>query len=287
MAKQDKIFVHFSTIIAQARLRLGFATLRELYREKNPSIDYATWLHAESGRRIPSSSIVKTMADILEIDKEELLIAYCKDKFDDPEYHQILDSFGHNRFTDVDALLEARDHERSGEFVFTEEQIKAFQQDVRLRLFLIYTYDRELKTSLDRLASFFSMDKSEVKKVVDHLQSLRLVEVIDETIKRIYIHTNLPKNVDIFDFRRELLLKGLEVGLKKNSHITNYYVNITEKSYKKLLGFFDFIEANLTKMDKEDSNKMNSQRFQITLISNRLPEGSDNDRSKQCETRQS
>lgn len=279
MAEQDKIFVHFSSLIAQARLRQGFATLRELYRVKNPSIDYQTWLHTESGRRMPSASIVKKIAEILEIDKEALLIAYCKDKFDEPDYHRALALFEYNRFTNVDALLEARDHERSGEFVFTETQVKAFQQDVRLRLFLMYTYDQEIKTTFDRLASFFNLDKSVVRDIVERLQSLKLVEVIGETVKRIYAHTNFPKNIDIFEMRKELLLKSLSFGLKHDSHITNYYVNITNESYKKVLAFFDFIEANLTKMDKDERDKMNSLRFQITITGNRISEGSNNGES--------
>lgn len=277
MAEQSKIYVHFSSLIAKTRLQQGFATLRELYRAKNPSIDYNTWLHTESGRRVPSASIIKKMAEILDIDKEALLIAYCKDKFDEPDYHRVIDLFELNQFANIDALIEARDHERSREYVFTEEQIRAFQQDIRLRLFLIYTYDRELKTSLDRLANYFKIDKSEVKCVVDRLQSLRLVEVIGEDIKRTFVHTAFPRNVDVFELRKELLIKSLEFGLKPESHLTNYYVNITEKSYKKILAFFDFIEANLTKMDIDDSENMNSLRFQITLTSNRLSEGSEND----------
>ena len=71
-----------------------------------------------------------------------------------------------------------------------------------MRLFLIYTYDRELKTTFDRLANYFKTEKSEVKSVVDRLQSLRLVEVVGEEIKRTFIHTAFPKNVDVFDLRK-------------------------------------------------------------------------------------
>lgn len=270
MAEKRKIYVHLSSLITQSRLRKGFSTLKELYREINPSVDYQTWLHTESGRRIPSTSIVKNMAAILDIDKQALLIAYCKDKFDEPEYHSALELFEYNQFAKVDALLEARNHERSGEYVFTEEQVKAFQQDVRLRLFMMYTYDKELKTTFARLGNFFNMDKNTVKEIVDKLESLRLVEVIDETVKRIYAHTNFPKNIDIFAMRKELLLKSLSFGIKPDGHITNYYVSLTDDSYKKVLAFFDFIEANLTKMDKDERDKVNSNRFQVTITSNRI-----------------
>ncbi len=278
MADQTKIFLHLSTLITKARLKQGFATLRELYREKQPSIDYNTWLHAESGRRVPSSSIIKEIAQVLNIEKDTVLIAYCKDKFDDPDYHQVLELFEYNRFTNIDALFEARNHERSGEYIFNEEQIRAFNEDIRIRQFIVFTYDRERKTTFDQLSNFFAMERNDVKEVVNRLQSLGLVEVKDDTIKRIYPHTTFPKGSSLFELRKKLLLKNLELALNPGSHIVNYYVNLTKESYKKVLAFFDFIEANLTKMDIDDSENINSLRFQITITGNQLSKGDGNDR---------
>lgn len=279
MGDQTKIFLHFSTLITKARLEKGFATLRELYREKQPSIDYSTWLHAESGRRVPSSSVIQGIAEILNLEKEAVLIAYCKDKFDTPEYHQTLESFEHNRFTDIDALFEARNHERSGEYIFNEEQIRAFDADLLVRQFIVFTYDRERKTTFDQLASFFAMEMSKVRDVVCQLESLGLVEVKGDSIKRIYPHTTFPRGPSLFELRKKLLLKNLELSVQPSSHIVNYYVNLTKDSYKKVLAFFDFIEANLTKMDIDDSEKVNSHRFQITITGNQLSEESKLDRS--------
>lgn len=277
MKERNKIFLHLSTLITKARLKQGFATLRELYREKNPSVDYNTWLHSESGRRIPPIPVIQEIVNILQIDKRDILIAYCKDKFHGPDYQQALDLFEHNQFANIDALLEARDHERSGEFVFTAEQVRAFQGDTRLRLFLTFTYDRTLKTTFDRLATFFQMKKSAVKEIVARLEKLRLVEVIDEEVRRIYTHTNFPNNIDVSEMRRILLSKSLEFTLNSNSHITNYFVNITPESYKKVLGFFNFVEANLTKLDKDERKKVNSKFFQITITSSQILEGRDDD----------
>lgn len=75
-----------------------------------------------------------------------------------------------------------------------------------------------------------------------------------------------------------MLLKNLELSVKPNSHIISYYVNLTADSYKRVLAFFDFIEANLTKMDIDDSKKVNSRRFQITITGNQLSEGGEDDR---------
>lgn len=278
MGGQTKIFLHFSTLITKARLKLGFATLRELYREKKPSIDYNTWLHAESGRRVPSSAVVQSIAEILQLEKQAVLIAYCKDKFDNLEYHKTIASFEHNRFTDVDALFEARNHERSNEYVFNEEQIRAFEEDIRIRQFMVFTYDRERKTTYNQLATFFAMKISEVEDIVSRLESLGLVEVMGETIKKVYPHTTFPRGPSFFELRKKLLLKNLERTVQPNSHIVNYYVNLSKDSYKKVLAFFDFIEANLTKMDLDDSEKVNSHRYQITITGNQLSEACEYDR---------
>src|SRR5512139_1518613 len=91
--KKAETHKHLSELIRVARQKKGFATLRELYREKSPSVDYQTWLHAEAGRRIPHPNSLKEIGDILGVDKEDLIIAYCKDKFSDAESHRIVDSF--------------------------------------------------------------------------------------------------------------------------------------------------------------------------------------------------
>lgn len=270
MTTVKPVLVHFSTLITQARLSLGYKTLREFYRAKSPSIDYHTWLHAEAGRRIPPPPVVIEIASLLELDKEAVLIAYCKDKFDDPEYRRVLETFEHNRFATIDALLEARHHERSGEYVFSEQQILAFQNDVRLWQFIVFTYDRDLKTNFDRLEKFFGMEKSEVKEIVRRLKALGLVEIYGETVTRVHAHTTFPKNVDLSELRKSLLLNNLALAVKPEGHLVNYYVNLTHNSYKKVLAFFDFIEANLTKMDLEDRNKESSSRFHVTLTGNRL-----------------
>lgn len=270
MAKKKSVLVHFSTLIMQARLKLGYKTLREFYRDKNPPIDYHTWLHAEAGRRIPPPPVVKEIAALLELNKEAVLIAYCKDKFNDPEYDRVLELFEHNRFANIDALLEARNHERSGEYVFNEHQMQAFQNDVRLRQFFVFTYDRELKTNFDRLASFFDIEKSQVKEIMIRLSDLGLVEIHNETVTRVHSHTTFPKSADLFNLRKNLLLSNLALAMKPEGHIVSYYVNLTQDSYRKVLAFFDFIEANLTKMDLEDRNKDSSSRFHVTLTGNRL-----------------
>lgn len=272
MANEKAVLVHFSTLIMQARLRLGYKTLREFYRDKNPLIDYHTWLHAEAGRRIPSPGVVKEIAAFLNLDKEAVLIAYCKDKFNDAEYDRVLDHFEHNRFANIDALLEARNHERSGEYVFNEQQITAFQDDVQLWQFIVFTYDRELKTTFDRLANFFEIEKNQVKEITAKLAALGLVEIIDETVKRVHAHTTFPKSVDLSAFRKKLLLNNLALAVKPEGHIVNYYVSLTEDSYRKVLQFFDFIEANLTKMDLDDRNNESSSRFHFTITGNRLSE---------------
>lgn len=273
MTEQTKFFINLSGLLAKARLENGFATLKELYRAKDPPIDYQTWLHAESGRRIPTASIVMKIAEILNIDRESLIIAYCRDKFDDPLSHQVLESFQYKKYLNIDTLLEAKEHERTEDYVFNAEQIEAIQEDIRLRLYLNYTYDQNLNTNFSRLATYFGVEKSEVKEVVERLQSLGLVEVIGEEVKKIHRHTTLPDTATLFPVRVESLLKSLELSLKPNSYIANYHVNLSEKSYKRVLAIFEFVEASLIKMEKEDTASANMLRFQIAMTGSSINQG--------------
>jgi len=278
MAASTKFFVHVSTLIAQARLKCGFATLKELYRIKEPQIEYQTWLHAEAGRRIPSPSTLVIMSEILEIDRETMIIAYCKDKFPDEKSHHVIESFECKKYLNIDTMLQAKEHERTQDYVFNTEQLAAIQSDIRLRLYLNYTYDNDLKTTVSQLANYFGVEKLEAKGVINHLKDLGLVDVIDEDVKKIHRHTTLPMSVELFPTRRESLLKTLQLNIKPSSYVANYHVNINENSNKRLLRIFDLLEATLIKMDKEDSDHPDSFRCQIAIALNNLKEGNQNDR---------
>ncbi|OPZ23263.1 MAG: hypothetical protein BWZ03_00577 [bacterium ADurb.BinA186] len=145
----------------------------------------------------------------------------------------------------------------------------------------MYTYDRERNTSISRLAHFFGVQESEAQEVVTHLQSLGLVEVIDDKVKKIHRHTTVPITADISELRKQLLIKSLDLNIKPESYISNYHVKLSEKSYKKILSLFDFVEANLIKLEKEDQNDLNSCRFQIAMAASRLFEESDDDPKQQ------
>ncbi len=277
MTERDKFYLNVSSLITHARFQQGYATLKELYREKKPSVDYQTWVNAESGRRVPTPPLLLIMGDILNIDREALIMAYCKDKFDDAQSHAVLEAVDRRKFFNVETLMEAKDHDRSRDYVFSANQVQAMQKDVRLRLYLMYTYDRDLKTTFSRLAKFFNVEKNEVSEVVEQLQSLGLIEVINEEVRKIHPHSTLSPTEDVFGLRKQLLLKSLDLNIKPDSVFSNHNVGITEDSYKKFLGFLDFALANLIKMDKEDAKKTNNLRFEIAIVANRLSNGSDDD----------
>ncbi len=270
MEEQDKMHIHLSALISSTRIKLGFSTLREFFRERQPQVDYQAWLHVESGRRIPAPGTLVIMGDALGIPREELIIAYCKDKFADVISNQVLDALQTKGFFDVAILMQAKEHDRSDDYVFTAEQIKAMQEDIRIRLYLIYTYDSERKTTISRLASFFGEEQREIKKVIDKLENLGLVETVGEQVKKNHFHTTIPLTADISDLRKQFLLKSLDISLNAESYIANYHVTLAEKSYKKILAMFDFIEANLTKFEKEDLNDTSSIRYQIAMAGTKL-----------------
>jgi len=148
--------------------------------------------------------------------------------------------------------------------------VTTMQDDVRIRLYLIYTYDDQRKSTLSRLANFFGVEHHEAKEVINKLESLGLVEVKGDEIKKIHFHTTIPLTADIYNLRKQFLLKSLDLSLTAESYISNYHVTLTEKSYKKILGMFDFIEANLTKFEKDDLNDTTSIRYQIAMAGTKL-----------------
>lgn len=270
--------VHVASLISQARLKLGFVTLKDLYRNKKPAVDYQTWLHTEAGRRIPTPAKLVQMGDLLGIDRENLLLAYCKDKFPDPESLNVIETFQYRKFANPDTLVAAREHDRADDYVFTSEQVSAMQNDIRLRLYLNYTYDVDDKTTKKRFAEFFKVSISEVEEVLNKLYELGLVQIDGEQVVRIYRHSTLPRSVDVFDLRRSLLLKNLEINISAESYISNCHAMITESSYKKILNYLDFAEASLLKLDREDEENTERSHFQIALIANRVKESIDDPR---------
>lgn len=270
MAEKKKFYVNLSSLISQARLKKGYATLKELYRDKRPEIDYQTWLHAESGRRVPSAAAVISIADILGIDHQSTILAYCKDKFPHEKSHQAIDTLKINKFVDIDTLLDAEEHNRSKEYVFTAAELAEMKKDVRLHLYLNYTYDEDSNTTVQRLAHFFDDSEDNARKVVTQLAKLKLVEVMSDNVKKIHKHTSIPPTPDNFDLRKDLLIKSLGRTVQPDSYMTNYNISITEESYRKVIAFFDFVSANLIKLNKDDANKEGNSRFQITLTGNRL-----------------
>lgn len=271
--KKAETHKHLSELVRVARQKKGFATLRELYREKSPSVDYQTWLHAEAGRRIPHPNSLKEIGDILGVDKEDLIIAYCKDKFSDAESHRIVDSFLFKKFIDADTLLDARDHDRI-DYVFSATQVEAMRKDLRVRLFLTYTYDDEdLKTSYTKLAQFFRIEKSEVIEVMERLRDLDLVTIEGEEVTRKYRHMSMPKSKHVLDLRRQLLLKGLDLNINDDSYVSNFHIMLSEETYKKIMAYIYFAEANFIKLAKEDK-RARKTRIQIAIVANKITEDS-------------
>lgn len=280
MVERGKIFLNVSSLITHARLQMGYSTLKLLYRDKTPAVDYQTWSNTEAGRRVPTPPMLMIMGDILNIDRETLIMAYCRDKFDDPKSLAVLESIQHRKFFVIETLIEAKDHDRSRDYVFSASQIQAMKADTRLRLYLMYTYDSNLKTTFSRLANFFGVDKGEVREVIEQLQSLGLVEFVGEEVRKSHAHSTLLATEEVFDLRKRLLLKSLELNVKPGSIISNLNIGITEESIKKFLGILDIALAAAIKMEKEDEKYANNQRFEIAIACNRISDGSNNDRAQ-------
>lgn len=270
MDDKQRFYLHFSTLISQARLKKGYATLKELYREKEPDIDYQTWLNAESGRRLPSAAGVICIADALGIEHLTIILAYCRDKFPNDKSQQALDMLSINKFIDIDSLLHAEDHNRSRGYVFNNLELEEMQQDVQLRLFLSYTYENDLTTTVQRLSKFFGEEVEKVRKVVARLEALKLVEVAGDSIKKNHKNTRIPRTIENFSLRKQLLIKSLERTLQPDSYLINCHMNLTDESYRKVIAFLEIVNANLIRLSEQDDEKEGTSRFQIAIAGNKL-----------------
>lgn len=282
MPSKTKPYQHLATLISNTRKQKGFINLTDLYRSLNPPVDYQTWMSAEAGRRIPYPDSILEIGKILDIPKSKIIAAYCKDKFKDDECHKIVDQLDYKEFINVDTLIEAKEHERKDEYIFSTEQVMAMKNDSRLRLYLLYTYDENYKTNFANLSKFFGVPLSEVEYVIGKLSELKLVEVIGNEIKRIYKHTAMPRNHDVFNLRKEVLLKSLEISTNEDSHLINYHVLISEESFELAMKYLHFAEANLVRLEIADQKKEGKKsRFQIAMVANKIAKGKEEDELKQ------
>ena len=111
--------------------------------------------------------------------------------------------------------------------------------------------------------------------MVQKLESLKLVEVIGEEVKRIYRHTTMPTASDVFDLRKQLLLKTLELNIKPNSYLSNYHVSLSEESYKRIMELVYFAEANFIRLSKKEKPESQKSLFQIAIVANKIDIGGD------------
>ncbi len=93
----------------------------------------------------------------------------------------------------------------------------------------------------------------------------------------------IPFNENSFDrcaapSTRPRLIENIFSMIKNRRKRKTSYNHLANFCVLRKLAFFNFIEANLTKMDIDDGDKMNSLRFQIAITSNRLSQGSEDDR---------
>ncbi len=270
MTSQSELHIYLARLIADARQKMGYATIKEIYQTHTPSVDYQTWSHAEAGRRIPHPNSLLEIARILKISREDLILAYCKDKFPDEESQQIIETFHCKKFVDVNTLLKAIDHNNHDDYIFTNEQVDAIRNDIRLRLYLIYTWNRKLTTTFDRLQRFFKVPEEDVQEVVNKLVSLNLVRIEGTTIRRMHRHTTTPRTTDVFNLRQQLLFRTLALNIKPESYISNYHITLTEASYKKIMELLYFTEANFIRFEKSEDRKGGKSRFQIAIVASKI-----------------
>lgn len=181
---------HFAGLITGRRLELGFRTSRKFHASlDNAPVEYQSWIHVESGRRLPKPSTAIAMARCLKITPEEAILAYTRDIFgEDYESEGLknLQDFARG----MESSGEPGDHE--GWHELNERQCAALEKDVRLYHLMALPFFRD-RIHVRDLAELAHLTVAEVLELATHLQDLGLVQVKEEMVAKVYKGIRLPR----------------------------------------------------------------------------------------------
>lgn len=73
---------NFAKLIVDKRLSLGFQTSKDFHKSlKEPPLSYQSWIHVETGRRLPAPELALKIADSVKIPYQSAILAYLQDLF--------------------------------------------------------------------------------------------------------------------------------------------------------------------------------------------------------------
>lgn len=234
----------FSELIIQKRQELGFRTSKKFHASlDSPPVEYQSWIHIESGRRLPKPPTAIAIADCLEVTHEEAILAYTRDIFSE-EYTQDGLKFLQDYARSIDnkrMLSEAKTIKKHWHSL-TDEQYNEIESNPQLHDILITPFPNE-RMHIRDLSELCGLPVAHVLSLVSTLVDLGLLKYQNECVSKVYKGVILPRNPQTFSFRKQLLLHTLDREMNDRSLYKSYKVNLSRKDRDQIVKAFDLIDA--------------------------------------------
>lgn len=236
-------YKHFANLVVQYRKDLGYRTSRRFHSQlQDPPVEYQSWTHIESGRRLPKPETVMAIAQCLGIPPREAIQAYTKDMFQNVE-DEALSGWGASSGNDSPeqtltqaAQLKTDWHELS------DPQWRALQRDPRLFHTITAPFPRE-KLSVGDLSRLTGMAEAEAQSVVQQLLNLGLLIADDGRIYKKYRGVKIPRTGEALVFRKDMMIHRINRTMTPLTEHQSLTVNLTDEDRDEIVALYHLIEA--------------------------------------------
>lgn len=237
-------YCHFAELMVQKRLELGFKTSKKFHASlPEPPVEYQSWTHVESGRRLPKPNTAMAIAACLDIAQEEAILAYTRDIFQ-KEYMD--DGLKHlqdyARAMNLNRLIEEADLLKRSWHTLSTIQWQAIAADTRLHDIIAFPFPRDHIHVRD-LATMIHLPLSETIELASKLKEIGLLHIREEVVSKIYKGVIIPQIPETLPLRKKIVMGRLSSTMKEDTRYRNYTVNLSEDDLEQVLKAFELIDA--------------------------------------------
>ena len=260
---------YFAELMIEKRKSLGFNTSRKYHSSlENSPIEYQSWTHIESGRRLPKPETATAIADLMDIPREQAILAYSRDLFQDPGCEEAL-----NNIKDyVGAIAQKKmvqeaSNIKAGWHELTTRQWRAFEVDQRLYHVMSLPFPAD-RVHVQDLSEMIGLSFPETLSIVSHLESLGLFEVHGEFASKIYRGVKIPVIEETAALRQKLTISKVTQAITEKADYKTWTINLTDKSKGDILKFFDLINAKCLVGHEEAKQSEDVKTYNILVSLN-------------------
>ena len=259
----------FAQLIIEKRKSLGFSTSKSYHSTlSDPPVEYQSWTHIESGRRLPKPETAIAIGEIMAIPRKEIIVAYAQDLFQDETSLSIIDEFSAVGSASIspENFREAVRLDKEW-YTLNRHQIEEFAREPRLFDIISAHFPKE-QMSEREIASKMGYDLQETRKLLGKLVGLRLLESKNSMVSKKYRGVKLAQNEDNLSIRRNILLHDIQKRFNKKSVLSNWMVQLSEEGLNEILSQFDVLDAKCSLLHEKSKKDPGSETFNIVCMMN-------------------